>query len=211
MSQTVFTIIIFFAMIISYSINLIPMALTSVIGMLLLVLCGCLEGSSVLSTIGSSTVITMISMFVLASALNKTSLIPALSSAVKKISKGSFTKVLASYVLFTFIIGQFMPTTTATVALVCPLVAGMCREMDISPSKMLYSVALVTVACSWTLTPIGPYAANYIESNGMLSEYGLGAYSFTIFDEMIDKLPCTVFVIIWAIFLAPKLAPDIKL
>ena len=208
MLQTVFTVIIFAAMVVSYCLNRIPMALTSVIGMLLLAVTGCVEPASVLSTVGSSTVLTMISMFVLAAALNRTSLIPALSSAVSRVSKGSFTRVLAAYVLFTFIIGQFMPSTTATVALVCPLAAEMCRQMKVSPSKMLYSVALVTVAASWTVTPIGPYAANYIESNGMLAEYGLGAYQFTIFDEMIDKLPCTVFVILWAIFAAPRFAPD---
>ncbi len=209
MTQTVFTIVIFVAMIVSYSLNKIPMALTSMIGMLLLVITGCVSSSSVLSTIGSGTVLTMISMFIIAAGLQRTQMVDKISGLVYRVSKGSFTKVLAGYVLVTFILGQFLPSTTAIVALVCPLVVSMCREMKINPSKMLFSVAVVGVAASWTFTPIGPYAANYIESNGMLAEYGITGIEFTIFDEMIDKIPCTIVVIIWAIFFAPKFAPDI--
>lgn len=209
MAKLIITVVIFILMVISYSMNKISIALTSLAGMLLLVLTGCVEASSVLSTIGSSTVITMLSMFIIAAGLSRTSLVTELSGKLLKISGGSFRKVLAGYVIATFVLGQFMPSTTAIIALVCPLVVSMCRQMNINPSKMLYSVALVTCAASWTLTPIGPYAANYIESNGMLAEYGLTAYEFTIFDEMIDKIPCTVFAIVWAIFLAPKFAPDI--
>ena len=209
MAQTVITIVIFIAMIVSYSLNRIPMALTSMIGMLLLVITGCVSSSSVLSTIGSGTVLTMISMFIIAAGLQRTQMVDKLSGLVYRVSKGSFTKVLAGYVLVTFILGQFLPSTTAIVALVCPLVVSMCREMKINPSKMLFSVAIVGVAASWTFTPIDPYAANYIESNGMLAEYGITGVEFTIFDEMIDKIPCTIVVILWAIFFAPKFAPDI--
>ncbi len=210
MFTTTATIIIFAAMIVSYSAGRIPMALTSMIGMLALVLCGCVEPSSVLGTIGSGTVVSLVSMFVLAAGLNRTSFIDRLTGIVHRVSGGSFRKVLAGYVLVTFVIGQFLPSTTAIVALVCPLVVSMCRKIGVNPSKMLYPVAMVGVTGAWTLTPIGPYASNYIESNGMLLEYGITDVSFTIFDEMIDKLPVTVFVIVWAIFFAPKLAPDIE-
>ncbi len=209
MIQTILTIVIFAAMVVSYSLNKIPMALTSMLGMLLLLITHCVEASTVLGTIGSSTVITMISMFIIAAGLQRTQMVDKLSKLVYRVSKGSFTKVLAGYVLVTFILGQFLPSTTAIIALICPLVVSMCREMKINPSKMLFSIAIVGVAASWTLTPIGPYAANYIESNGMLAEYGITGLSFTIFDEMIDKLPCTIFVILWAVFLAPRFAPDI--
>lgn len=209
MTQTILTVVIFVAMVVSYSMNRIPMALTSMIGMLLLVVTHCVEASSVLSTVGSSTVITMISMFIIAAGLQRTRMVDRLSKLVYRVSGRSFTKVLAGYVLVTFILGQFLPSTTAIVALVCPLVVSVCREMKVNPSKMLFSVAIVGVAAAWTITPVGPYAANYIESNGMLAEYGINGVSFTIFDEMIDKLPCSILVILWAIFFAPRFAPDI--
>ena len=84
----------------------------------------------------------------------------------------------------------------------------MCEEMDISPSKMMYSIGLVAVAGSFTITPIGPYAASFIEDNGYLTEYGITDYAFTMFTEMSIKVPVVIFVLVWAIFFAPKFAPD---
>ncbi len=123
-------------------------------------------------------------------------------------SKGSFTKVLAGYVLVTFVLGQFIPSITALFVLVCPLVLAMCDEMGVSPSKMMYSIGLVAVSASFTIAPIGPYAANFVEDNGYLMEYGIQGYQFTMFTEMSIKIFVTAFVLIWAIFFAPKFAPD---
>lgn len=208
MFQMYITLAVFVLMIVSFCLNKIPMAITSMLGMLVLVATGCVEPSQALSNIGSSVVVTMVSMFVIAAGLNKTQLVPKLSGIVYKVSKGSFTKVLAGYVIVTFILGQFIPSITALFALVCPIVIGMCDEMDFSASKMMYSIGLVTVSCSYAITPIGPYVGNYIENNGLLAEYGIEGFTNTIFTEMSIKLPVTIIILLYAIFIAPKFAPD---
>lgn len=205
--QMTICILVFVLMVIGFCVNRIPMALTAVLGMLTLVLTGCIDSKSVLSTIGSSTVLTMASIFVVASGLQKTQMIDKLSRSVYRVSKGSFTKVLASYVILTFILGQFIPSITALFALVAPLVAAMCDEMDESPSRMMYSIGLVAVATSFTITPIGPYAAAYIEDNGYLLEYGIKNYELGLFTRMSIKSWVAIFVMLWAIFVAPKFAP----
>lgn len=204
----IITIAVFLFMVISFSMNKIPMALTSMIGMVILVITGCVESKTALGNMGSTTVITMISMFIVAAGLNRTQMINHLSKLVYKVSKGSFTKVLAGYVLVTFILGQFIPSITALFVLVCPLVLAMCDEMGVSPSKMMYSIALVAVSASFTIAPIGPYAANFVEDNGYLMEYGIQGYQFTMFTEMSIKVFVSLFVLIWAIFFAPRFAPD---
>ena len=120
-------LLVFLFMVISFSLNKIPMALTSVIGLLILVVTGCVDSKTALGNIGSNTVITMISMFIIAAGLNRTQMISHISKIVYKVTKGSFTKVLAGYVIVTFILGQFIPSITATFALVCPLVMAMCE------------------------------------------------------------------------------------
>lgn len=205
--QITICVLVFIFMVISFCLNRIPMALTAFIGMLILLLTGCIESKNVLSTIGSTTVLTMASIFVVAAGLLKTQMIENLSRSVYRVSKGSFTKVLASYVILTFILGQFIPSITALFALVAPLVIAMCEEMDESPSKMMYSIGLVAVATSFTITPIGPYAAAYIEDNGYLLEYGIKNYELGMFTRMSIKSWVSLFVIIWAIFVSPKLAP----
>lgn len=206
--QMTICLLVFLFMVISFSLNKIPMSLTAMLGMLVLVVTGCVEPATALGNIGNGTVITMISMFIIAAGLNRTQMVSHLSQMVYRVSKGSFTKVLASYVLVTFLLGQFIPSITALFALVCPLVISMCEEMNISTSKMMYSIGLVAVATSFTITPIGPYAASFIEDNGYLAEYGITNYAFTMFTEMTIKVPVVIFVLIWAIFFAPKFAPD---
>ena len=207
-ARMIVTLVVFLFMIVSFSLHKFPMALTAILGMLALVVTGCVEPKTALSNIGSSTVITMISMFIIAAGLGRTQMVEKLSKLVYRVSKGSFTKVLAGYVLVTFLLGQFIPSITALFALVCPLVIAMCEEMKVSPSKMMYSIGLVTVATSYTIMPIGPYAATFIEDNGYLLEYGITDYQFTMFTQMNIKVFVALFVILWAIFFAPRFAPD---
>ena len=190
-ARMIVTLVVFLFMIVSFSLHKFPMALTAILGMLALVVTGCVEPKTALSNIGSSTVITMISMFIIAAGLGRTQMVEKLSKLVYRVSKGSFTKVLAGYVLVTFLLGQFIPSITALFALVCPLVIG-----------------LVTVATSYTIMPIGPYAATFIEDNGYLLEYGITDYQFTMFTQMNIKVFVALFVILWAIFFAPRFAPD---
>lgn len=204
----IITLGVFLFMIVSFSLHRLPMALTSILGMLILVVTGCVDSKTALGNMGSSTVITMISMFIVAAGLSRTQMVEKLSKLVYKVSKGSFTKVLAGYVLVTFILGQFIPSITALFALVCPLVIAMCEELKVSPSKMMYSIGLVTVATSFTIMPVGPYAATFIEDNGLLAEYGVTDYAFTIFTQMNIKVFVAAFVLLWAIFFAPKFAPE---
>ena len=135
-ARMIVTLVVFLFMIVSFSLHKFPMALTAILGMLALVVTGCVEPKTALSNIGSSTVITMISMFIIAAGLGRTQMVEKLSKLVYRVSKGSFTKVLAGYVLVTFLLGQFIPSITALFALVCPLVIAMCEEMKVSPSKM---------------------------------------------------------------------------
>ena len=206
--QMTITLLVFLFMIVSFSLHKLPMALTSIVGMLVLVVTGCVDSKTALGNMGSNTVITMISMFIIAAGLGRTQMVEKLSKLVYRVSKGSFTKVLVGYVLVTFILGQFIPSITALFALVCPLVIAMCEEMKVSPSKMMYSIGLVTVATSFTIMPVGPYAATFIEDNGYLLEYGIQDYQFTAFTQMNIKIFVAAFVLIWAIFFAPRFAPD---
>lgn len=202
------TLIVFLLMIVSFSLNKIPMSFTAFIGMLLLVLFGSVSPSEALSTIINGTTMTIMSMFIISAGISKTKLIPQLTKFVGKVSGNSFRSITASYVVVTFVLAQFIPSTTAIFAIMCPLVISMCEEMHISPSKILYSVGIVTVVTAYTITPIGPYAANFVENNGLFAQYGIVGFENTIFTEMILKIPATICIMLWAIFGAPRLAPE---
>lgn len=201
------TLLIFLLMVISFSLNKIPMALTSFLGMLFLVVLKTVSPDEAVSTLVNSTTLTIASMFIISSAVGKTSFISKLSDIVSRISGNSFRKVLASYVFVTFILAQFIPSTTAIFAIVCPLVVSMCKKTKENPAKYLYSIAIVTVTTAYTITPIGPYAANFVENNGLFSQFGIIGYPNTVFTEMLIKIPTSLAIILWAVFGAPALTP----
>ena len=155
MSPIVICIALFVVMLVLFFTNKIPMSFTALAAMVALVLFGCLDSSAAIATFGSNTVITMASMFVVAAGLTRTQMINNVTRLLYKVTEGSFTKVLASYVVITCIIGQFVPSIVAIFALVHPLVQNMCDRMNISPSKMMYPIA---IAMAFELATYGAVA-----------------------------------------------------
>ena len=208
MNQITLCLVIFVVMLVLFFTNKIPMSFTALGAMVALVLTGCLEGSTAIATFGSSTVITMASMFVVAAGLSRTQMINHITKLLYKITDGSFTKVLACYMLVTCLLGQFVPSIVAIFALVHPLVQSMCDRMNISPSKMMYPIAVASVSTSFIIEPIGPYAAWYVTQNGFMESYGWTSTQLNMWSETSVFLPVGIFTLLWAIFVMPRMLPD---
>ena len=208
MSQMTICLLIFAFMIVSFFMKKIPMSVTSMLVMVLLIITGCIDVKTALPSFGSTTVVTMVCMFIVAAGLSRTQMIAHLSKMLYKVTKGSFTKVLATYVVMTCILGQFIPSIVALFALVYPLVQGMCDEMHISPSKMMYPIAIASVSCAFIIEPIGPYAAWYITDNGYLQSYGWTATQFNMWTETSVIFPVGIITLLLAIFVVPKFLPE---
>ena len=208
MEQMYICLAIFVIMIVLFLTNKIPMAFSAMIAMLLLIVTGCIDYESALSTFGSTTVITMASMYIVAAGLSRTQMINKMSNALLKVTSGSFTKVLATYVIATTILGQFVPSIIATFVMVTPMVNNTCEKMNISPSKMIVPVAIAAVSCSFLFIPITPYAADYVMYNGYLESYGWYDTAFTIWTDTPALLITGFVTILVAVFIIPKLLPD---
>ena len=207
MNQITLCLALFVVMLVLFFTNKIPMSFTALGAMVALVLTGCLEGSSAIATFGSSTVVTMASMFVVAAGLSRTQMINHITKLLYKITDGSFTKVLACYVLVTCLLGQFVPSIVAIFALVHPLVQNMCDRMNVSLSKMMYPIAIASVSTSFIIEPIGPYAAWYVTQNGFMESYGWTSSQLNMWSETLVFLPVGIFTVLWAIFVMPRMLP----
>lgn len=208
MSQMTICLLIFVLMIVLFFIKKIPMSFSSMLVVVLLVVTGCVDSSTALSSFGNSTVVTMAAMFVVAAGLTRTQMINKISQLLYKVTDGSFTKVLATYMIITCLLGQFVPSIVALFALVYPLVQNMCDRMNVSPSKMMYPIAIACVSTSFIIEPIGPYAAWYVTQNGYLESYGWTATKLGMWSETAVLLPVGLVTLVMAIFLIPKLLPD---
>ena len=208
MNSMAICLIIFVAMVILFFLNKIPMSFTALGATILLVLTGCVDSATALGTFGSSTVITMAAMFVVAAGLGRTQMIDHISGLLYKITDGSFTKILASYVVVTCILGQFVPSIVALFALVCPLVQNMCERMKISPSKMMFPNPIASLSTTFIIQPIGPYSAWYVTQNAYMESYGWTATQLNMWSETMVLLPVGIVTLLLAIFVVPRFLPD---
>ncbi len=205
--EMIICFIVFVVMIVLFFTNKIPMSFTALGTMVVLVLFGCVDAGTAIGTFGSNTVITMASMFVVAAGLGRTQMINKITKLLYNVTDGSFTKILASYVIITCILGQFVPSIVALFALVHPLAQNMCDRMNISPSKMMFPIAIASVSTSFIIEPIGPYAAWYVTQNGYMEAYGWTQTQLNMWNETLVFLPVGILTVLMAIFIVPRFLP----
>jgi di/tricarboxylate transporter len=209
MNHLTICIIIFILTLISFvfSGEKISIAVLALSSMMAMVLTGCLKAKTALGVFGNSTVILMASMFVVAGGLNRTQMAKKLSSWICRISHGSFTKVLAGYVILVCVLAQFIPSAVVCFSIVYPLAYGVCKEMKISPSKMMFPIAITAIGTVCTL-PFSASISFMALFDGFLKAYNYTQYNMTIMDITKGKLPTMIAIILMAIFLIPKFCPD---
>ena len=133
-------LVIFVLTIASFLWGKISMGLTALLSMVLLVLTGCIDITTALSGFSNSNTIIMACMFIISAGFSKTQMVAKLSRGVAKAAKGSFTRVLTGYIIVTFLIAQIVPSAMAVFSIVFPLALGVCDEMKVSPSKIMFSI-----------------------------------------------------------------------
>ena len=200
-------LVIFVLTIASFLWGKISMGLTALLSMVLLVLTGCIDITTALSGFSNSNTIIMACMFIISAGFSKTQMVAKMSRGVAKAAKGSFTRVLTGYIIVTFLIAQIVPSAMAVFSIVFPLALGVCDEMKVSPSKIMFSIGIVAIS-TVTALPIGAGAVYPAQYNGLLENLGAGAYQFKFWDVGLARLPGVIAVMLYAILLAPKFAPE---
>ena len=206
-TQLIICMVVFVATLISFAIGKLSMATTSVFAMLLMVVTGCLDAKTALSGFGNSNTIIMASMFIVASGFGRTKMVKTLSAMIGKVSKGSFTVILAGYVLINCLLCQFVNSSMACFSIVFPLACAMCDELGYSRSKLIFPIGMISIATVGVL-PLGANAVAYLTQNGYLEEYEYTTYQWQMLDSFIGRLPSLIFLLVYCIFVAPKFCPE---
>ena len=168
---------------------------------------GLVEPKDVLPNFSNTNVILILSMFIVAAGLNRTQAVSNMSAMVYRFSHGNFTAMLSGYILLTFLLANFIPSPLAVYAIVCPLVANMCKECGVSPSKAMFPICLVDVGTCAAL-PIANGAVTFATMNGYLESYGYTEFQMGILDNFIGRAPMVIVVLLYALFIAPRFCPS---
>ena len=153
----------------AFSVERIPVDVTTLLLLCVLVLSGTLTVEEAFSGFSNDIIIILASIFVLSGALMKGGVVDHLGEAIHRVAGGSRTKVLLCVLPVTTFVSSFMNNTTTT-AVLMPAVLGVCRRSRISPGKVLIPLAYASMlggTCTLIGTSTNVAASGYMKSVGL--------------------------------------------
>lgn len=146
--------------------------------LIFLVLTGLLPAEEAFAGFGSDVVILMLGLLIMAAALERTGVTEYIAGFLVRWSGTSANQMMLVVMLVSVAVSAFMSNTAAT-ALFLPIVLGLARRINASPSKLLMPLAFSSILAS-SITLIGT-STNIIVS-GLMERYGmepLGMFELT--------------------------------
>lgn len=207
MSQITICIIIFLISLILYAVNKYSFGTIGMITMAALLVTGCLSPKDALTYFANKNVILMLSMFVVSESFTRTSMIDRFSAWIGKMTGNSFKHTYLCYIILAAVLTNFLNSPLVVFTLMLPLVSQMCRDYDISPSKVMFPIGLVCIACCGIM-PFGASISSTGLYNGYLESYEYTGVQFEAIDFLIGRWPFLIIVPVWCYFFGLKFSPE---
>lgn len=86
---------------------------------------------------------------------------------------------------------------------------GVCREMKINPSKIMFSLGITAIGTVITL-PFSAAISEFARIEGFLQAYSYTEYNMSVLDITYAKFPALITIVLLAICVIPRFAPDIS-
>jgi di/tricarboxylate transporter len=190
------------AVVISFSLEKIPVDITTLLLLCALVLLKLLPLKQAFAGFSSEIVIVLGSIFVLSGALIKSGVMDSFGTAIQRVAGNSKTRVLLCLMPATSFVAAFMHNTTTT-AVFLPAVLGLCKRTRINPGQILIPFAFASMmggTCMLFSSSTNIAASGYMRSQGLAP---IGLFEF---------LPVGLVVIavgiLYLLLLGPRLLPE---
>jgi di/tricarboxylate transporter len=172
--------------------NRLPVDVIGLALMLALVLTGLITAQEGISGFANEALITVAAMFVLSAGLVRTGAVDVLGRWLARVARGSELRLLAAAMLLVIPLSAFV-NNTPVVAVMIPVVLGLCREAGLSPSRLLMPISFSS-QMGGTLTLVGT-STNLLVA-GLAVELGLG--SLSLFDV---TPPASILMVVGVVYL----------
>mgnify|MGYP000025412226 CR=1 FL=1 len=206
-TQMIICFIISAIVIAGYIWNKLSVGTVGCIGIVLFLLTGCIGPKDILGNIGNANLVMITSMFVISEGFKRTKAIHLVASTVKKISKGSMVMVMLGFTLATVMAATFTGSAVAAFCIVAPIVTATCEEMNISISKTIFSVGLVSIAAC-AIIPVGGSLAMLAELNGYIAANGYEQYTMEAMDLFKGRGMSLLVLMLYTTFVGFRFAPE---
>lgn len=206
MSQMTLCLIICLFTVISFLLGKLTLGTTAIISLMAFFFTGILDAKTVLGCFSNATGVMMVAMFIVAAGFNKTQFVKNIASWIGKAANGSLTKVMIGYLCVAMLLCQFIGSNLIPFCIVAPLMIATVESMGVRASKVIYSLGLVCIV-NCVVFPLGGGATVAAEMNGYLEANG-ASQQMSIWAPMLSRIALFIVMAIYAIFFAPKFAPD---
>lgn len=201
----VITLIMFVFVAICLLTGKIPGSVACGIAVMVLWITGVLTSDQVFANFISSSIVSMIGMMIVTSALMKTDILIHIAGLVKKFKGGTMIILLASMIVPYFLC-QFIGGVTAMITVI-PLAMALAKESDISPTLVVLPASVGAQAGLLGL-PIGGGAVMYMMKNQILESVGVTDQAVGFWDLCLGRLPGTIVVFVFVLLVGWKLLPQ---
>lgn len=122
---------------------------------------------------GNNAILTVIFMFIVGAAVDRTGLVEVMGHAFEKVAGGGGRRTLLALGVLTVVVSAFLNNTTVVVVFI-PMVLGLCRRRQLVPSRYLIPLSYFAIA-GGMCTMIG--TSTNLVVNGIVKQKGLHAFS----------------------------------
>ena len=203
MSDAGITLIVLAVVAILFITEILPLAVTSMLGSIALGVLGVLKPAQVFSGLSNSTVVLFAGMFVIGGAMFRTGLAQTIGTFIVKKLGGTENRLMLGSMSMAGLISSVSSNTGTTAALM-PVVSGMCTVTNNPPSRQLMPLAF-GAGLGGTITLVGT-PPNIIGA-GALKAAGLEPFSF--FEFAWIGIPLTVVGIAYMILIGKRFLPKV--
>lgn len=207
-TQMVICLTIFIVTLLSFALNKIPMWLTSLLSVCALFVSGCIDASTALAGFSNANTILMAAMFVVAAGFRRTSMVDAMVNGIVKVTNGSFKTAYFGYIFLALLLTNFIASPMVVYAVISPLLCTFLDQTGKSRPKYVFPMMVVCVSCCGIL-PMATAIQLAGQYTGFLETYGFTGMSVVPTDFIRAAWPLLILVPVWALFLAPKFAPEV--
>lgn len=182
-----------------------PMGIACAITLALFIVTGCVTPAEAIALFGNKNVIVLVGMSVVGAAFLRTQFVNTCVNVLVKISGGKFQFAYIGFILVAAILVNCGIDPTVLFLMLYPLMVMLCERFSISRTKALHPWLIGYIGAMGAL-PLSSLVTQSAMINGYLESYG--------FTEIItpailstSRLPSMILTVLYAIFIAPKLAP----
>ena len=170
--------------------------------LVIMILTGLVPVNQAFLGFGSDTVITLMGLFILTAALQRTGVVEMTGRILQRYTSDKPGRLVTTIMVATASLSSFMSNTACT-AFFLPIVLGLSERLRVSAGKMLMPLAFASVLAS-SITLVS--TSTNIVVNGLLQQYDMEPMG--MFELTPVGLPIAIAGILYMIFIGRRLLPD---